>query len=136
MVSVLPMNELNRLATTAEAGGLALSDLVPVCKRYSVAPAGLLNELSIAVAEGYLGGSLTYEFCDGVMNGIINAVVDLSTNEAMPQPAFSLYQAFDDGERLRRDDPPGTDTSEKYTKPMVVKIMRALKASSQDGGQI
>ncbi|MNI99887.1 hypothetical protein D3C73_1590840 [compost metagenome] len=74
-----------------------------------------------------MDGSLTYEFCDDVMNGIINAVVEVSMTEDMPQPAFSLYQAFDQGEWLRSDDPPGTDTGEKYTKPVVVKIMQTLK---------
>ncbi|MDB6444840.1 hypothetical protein SAMN03159507_01282 [Pseudomonas sp. NFACC32-1] len=133
MISVLPMNELNRLAVTAEAEGLALSEIVPICERYCVAPTDVLNELSIAVAECYLDGSLTYAFCDGVMNGIINAIVDLSVTGVMPQPAFSLYQAFDEGEWLRSEDPPGTDAGAKYTKPVVVEIMRVLKASSEVG---
>ncbi|RMT49178.1 hypothetical protein ALP46_200252 [Pseudomonas amygdali pv. myricae] len=38
------------------------------------------------------------------MNGIISAVVEVSDTEEMPQPAFSLYQAFDQGEWFRNDD--------------------------------
>jgi hypothetical protein len=91
----------------------------------------VLNELSVLVAEGYLQGSLLYEFCDGVMNGIINAVVEVGMNNDMPQPAFSLYQAFDQGEWIRSNDPPGTDPSEKYTKPVVEKTMRTLGHSLQ-----
>jgi DNA-binding Xre family transcriptional regulator len=127
MIRVLPQNELNELSETAETDGLTLSDLLPICERFSVAPKDVLNELSIVVAEGYLDGSLTYEFCDGVMNGIINAVVEVSVTDDMPQPAFSLYQAFDQGEWFRSDDPPVTDTGGKYTKPVVVEIMRTLK---------
>jgi hypothetical protein len=128
MIRVLPNNELHELSTAAHTDGLSLRDLVPICERFGVAPKDILNELAIAIAQGYLEGSLTYMFCDSVMNGIINAVVDVSMTEDMPQPAFSLYQAFDDGEWLRSDDPPGTDAGEKYTKPAVVEIMRDLKS--------
>lgn len=111
----------------AATDGLTLSDLVPFCERFGVVPQDVLNELSVAVAEGYLQGSLLYDFCDGVMNGIINAVVEVSMANDMPQPAFSLYQAFDQGEWFRSDDPPETDPSEKYTKPVVEEIMRTLR---------
>lgn len=127
MIRGLLKNELDELSAKAETDDLTLNDLAPICERFCVAPKDVLNELSIAVAEGYLDGSLTYEFCDGVMNGIINAVVEVSVTEDMPQPAYSLYHAFDQGEWVRSDDPPETDTGGKYTKPVVVEIVRALK---------
>lgn len=126
MIMVLPKIELKELSVKAESDGLTLSDLVAICERFDVAPHDVLNELSVAVAEGYLQGSLLYDYCDGVMNGIINAVVELGMTNDMPQPAFSLYQAFDQGEWFRSNDPPETDTSEKYTKPVVEEIMRTL----------
>ena len=79
----------------AEADGLTLSDLVPICERFGVEPQDGLNELYAAIAEGYLQRSLLFDFCDGVMSGIINTVVEVGTTNDMPQPAFSLYQAFD-----------------------------------------
>lgn len=88
---------------------------------------GLSNELSVAVAEGYLQGYLLYDFCDGVMSGIINAVVELGMTNDMPQPAFSLYQAFDKGEWFRSNGPLETDPSDEYTKPVVEQIMRPLR---------
>lgn len=127
MTSVLPKNEIIQLTTTAETEGLTLSDLAPLCETFSIAPSDVLNELAIAVSVGYLDGTLSYEFCDDVMNGIIHAVVDASITEEMPQPAFSLWQAFDQGEWFRGDDLPDTDTGEKYTKPAVVEIMRMLR---------
>ncbi|MFJ3375799.1 hypothetical protein ACIPLA_12895 [Pseudomonas sp. NPDC086112] len=127
MIRVLPKNELKELSVKAEAYGLTLSDLASTCDKFGIAPQDVLNELSVAVAEGYLQGSLIYDFCDGVMNGIINAVVEVGMTEDMPQPAFSLYQAFDQGEWIRSNDPPETDPSEKYTKPVVQEIMRALR---------
>ncbi|WP_434604382.1 hypothetical protein J3P91_11940 [Pseudomonas sp. Z4-7] len=127
MIMVLPKIELKELSVKAEADGLTLSDLVPICERFAVAPHDVLNELSVAVAEGYLQGSLLYDFCNGVMNGIINAVVEVGMTNDMPQPAFSLYQAFDQGEWFRSNDPPETDPGEKYTKPVVEEIMRTLR---------
>ncbi|WP_460124639.1 hypothetical protein [Pseudomonas sp. S2_C03] len=127
MIGVLPKSEINELLAMAQADGLTLTDLARICQAFNIAPKQVLNELSVAVAGGYLDGSLAYEFCDDVMNGIINAVVEVSMTEDIPQPAFLLYQAFDQGEWLRSDDPLGTDTGENYTKPLVVKIMQTLK---------
>ncbi|MDY0835527.1 hypothetical protein [Pseudomonas sp. SED1] len=126
MLMVLPKIELKELSVKAEADGLTLSDLVPICERFGVAPHDVLNEMSVVVAEGYIQGSLLYEFCNGVMNGIINTVVEVGMTNDMPQPALLLYQAFDQGEWFRSNDPPGTDPSEKYTKPVVEEIMRTL----------
>jgi hypothetical protein len=93
MIMVLSKVELKELSVKAEAEGLTLSDLVPICERFGATPHDVLNELSVAVAEGYLQGSLPYDFCDRVMNGIINAVVEAGMTNDTPQPAFSLYQA-------------------------------------------
>lgn len=122
----LPEDELNRLLMEAKANGLTLDDLAATCEELGMAPQDLLNALSIAIAQCYLAGSLPYAFCDGVMNGIIGAIIDVGMTNDMPQPAFSLYQAFDQGEWVRRNDPPDTDPSEKYVKPLVLQIVRDL----------
>lgn len=130
MIMVLPKIELKILSVKAVADGLTLSDLVPICERFGIEPHEVLNELAVAIAEDYLQGSLLYDFCDGVMNGIINAMVEVGMTNDMPQPAFSLYQAFDQGEWFRSKDPAETDPSEKYTKPIVEEIMRTLRETS------
>ncbi|BBP65212.1 hypothetical protein PHLH5_27530 [Pseudomonas sp. Cab53] len=127
MIRMLPKNELEKLSMKAGAEGLTLSDIAATFEEFDVTPQDVLNELSVAVAEGYLQGSLIYDFCDDVMNGIVNAVVEVGMTNEMPQPAFSLYQAFDQGEWIRSSDPPETDPSEKNTKPLVREILRALR---------
>ncbi|WP_426234673.1 hypothetical protein [Pseudomonas sp. TWP3-2] len=124
---ILPKHELSELLVNAESHGLALSDLAGTCDKLRIAPTDLLNELSVAVAHGYLQRALSYDFCDAVMNGIIGAVVEVGMTDDMPQPAFALYQAFDQGEWIRRYDPPETNPAEKYTRPMVEQIMRKLR---------
>lgn len=129
MSRLLPRDKLEELTVQADAESLMLSDLAATREKFSVTPQDVLNELSLLIAEDYLLGTLTYEFCDSVMNGIINAIVEVAMTNAMPQPAFSLYQAFDAGEWIRSDDPPGTDPSEKYTRPAVQEILRTYRES-------
>ena len=124
MNKVLPNSDLQALCVEAEAKGVALSDLESICSEFGVSPETVLNELSITVAEAYLSENLSYEFCDGVMNGIANAIFDLGVAGELPQPAFALYQAFDLGEWVRSSDSPDTDPGEKYTTPTVLEILR------------
>jgi hypothetical protein len=127
MNKVLPNSDLQAFCVEAEAKGVALSDLESICSEFGVSPETVLNELSLAVAEGYLSGTLSYEFCDGVMNGIVNANVDLGMAGELPQPAFALYQAFDLGEWVRSRDSPDANPGEKYTAPTVEQILRSLQ---------
>ncbi|SDT32400.1 hypothetical protein SAMN05216598_5042 [Pseudomonas asplenii] len=127
MTRTLPKTELKALLVEADANGLAPDDLGATCEQFGITPKDVLNELAIAVAEGYLDETFTYGFCDSVMNGIINAVMDLGMTDDMPQPAFSLYQAFDQGEWIRRGDSPDSDPSEKYTRPAVQEILRTIR---------
>ncbi len=127
MNKVLPNSDLQALCVEAEAKGVALSDLESICSEFGVSPETVLNGLSLTVAESYLSGTLSYEFCDGVMNGIANAIVDLGMAGEFPQPAFALYQAFDLGEWGRSSDSPEVDPGEKYTAPTVLEILRDLE---------
>ncbi|QJP08622.1 hypothetical protein [Pseudomonas multiresinivorans] len=127
MPKFLPKGELQALSLKAEGDGLTLNDLSTIGDKFGAAPQDLLNELSVWVAENYLQGSLDFDFCDSVMNGIINAVVEVGMTSELPQPAFSLYQAFDQGEWIRNSDSPEIDPSEKYTRPMILEILRVLK---------
>ncbi|MFS2124633.1 hypothetical protein [Pseudomonas sp. Pseusp97] len=120
-------SELQALSLKAEEDGLTLNDLSTICEESGAAPQDLLNELSVWVAENYLRETLDFDFCDGVMNGIFNALVEVGMTSELPQPAFSLYQAFDQGEWIRSSDSPEIDPGEKYTRPIVLEIMRALK---------
>lgn len=125
MTQKLSEHELKTLLIAAEEHGLALSDLEQTGLQFGMSSSDILNELALAVGEGYLSHALTYEFCDGVINGIASAIFEVGMVTEFPQPAFALYQAFDQGEWGRSNDPPGTDPAETYTRPMVVKILNS-----------
>ncbi|NVZ50736.1 hypothetical protein HX792_10350 [Pseudomonas sp. B6002] len=127
MIKVLPVSELQALCVEAERNGIALSDLDSIRSKFGVSPEAILNEVALTVAQGYATGALSYEFCDDVMNGIANAIVDLGRVGELPQPAFSLYQAFDEGEWHRNSDSPEDDPGEKYTRPLVLEILSDLE---------
>lgn len=130
--TTLPITDLYALWEEAQKNGIVLKDLEPICNRFKMLPAEVLNELALRLAERYLAGALTYEFCDEVLNGIANAIFDLALITEFPQPAYALYLAFDNGEWARRDDPHGTLPSEKYTTPMVTTILRDHRSQDVD----
>ncbi len=132
MTQELSDRELKTLLIAAEEHGLELSDLEQIRLQSGMNSADILNKLALTVAEGYLSHALTYEFCDGVMNGIANAIFEVGVVTDLPQPAFSLYQAFDQGEWVRSNDPPDTDPGEKYTRPVVMQIMSSLEVNKKE----
>lgn len=84
----------------------------------------LLNELSIILAKQFIDGVLSFEFCDEVMNGLMSVIVELALEAPTPEPALSIYQAFDTGEYLHLDDAPDIVPWEKYTLPALLEILR------------
>ncbi|MDB5979106.1 MAG: hypothetical protein JWQ69_121 [Pseudomonas sp.] len=129
MSNVLHEDDLQALMAQAHTDGLELSDLKAICLVRGIDSRQVLNELAINVAKGFLSGSLTYDFCDCVMNGIFIAITDLSMSADIPQPAFSIYLAFDEGEWRRAGDSTDICPWEKYTRPRVEAILRGLNLS-------
>ncbi|NWA28541.1 hypothetical protein HX866_26990 [Pseudomonas gingeri] len=120
-------NDLHVFLAEAEQNGLVLADVEAACLTLGVGSSVLLSRLSVEVAEGFLSGTLAFETCSSIMNGIANAIFDLGMTGEFPQPALSLYQAFDQGEWGRIDDPETSRPSEQYTRPRVVEILRGLQ---------
>ncbi|WP_313465139.1 hypothetical protein [Pseudomonas nitroreducens] len=116
--------EFHALWRKAAEIGIARSDLEPYCGQTGLPVADLLNELSVVLAKHFIDGALSFEFCDSVMNGFLDLIVELALEGPTPQPAFSIYQAFDEGESLRRDDVTEIVPWEKYTRPALLEILR------------
>lgn len=102
-------------------------DVHVICERLQVDARSLLNQISIAAAQSFISNARDFEFCDDVMNSLFSAIVDLSMHEPMPEPAFSIYLAFDAGEYRRSGDPSDVYPWEKYTRPEVERILQALR---------
>lgn len=90
----------------------------------------LCNQIANNLAKNYLLGKLDFYFCDQVMNRIDTFIIDALSEEIIdtfPEPAYSIYIAFDQGEYYHKDDDRSIDPAEKYTKPMLSEIIGIKK---------
>lgn len=93
------------------------TELSVMCEHLQIDSRDLLNQLAISVARLFITGARDFHYCDEVMNIVISDIVDLSMHADMPQPAFSIYQAFDAGEYWHSGDDRYVFPWEKWTRP-------------------
>ncbi|WP_426619791.1 hypothetical protein ACP3TY_09320 [Pseudomonas rustica] len=93
------------------------TELSVMCEHLQIDSRDLLNQLAISVARLFITGARDFHYCDEVMNIVISDIVDLSLHADMPQPAFSIYQAFDAGEYWHSGDDRNVFPWEKWTRP-------------------
>ncbi|CAI8943428.1 MULTISPECIES: hypothetical protein [Pseudomonas] len=96
-----------------------------ICVRLQIDVCSLLNQVAIAVAEGFISNTQDFEFCDEIMNALFVAIVDVSMHAPMPEPAFSIYRAFDTGEYTHSGDSTDVCPWEKYTRPEIERILHS-----------
>ena len=91
---------------------------------HSLSVAELQNILSLEVARHFLAGEMAYEDADEIANVVYAVMVEDAVAHgdgfAFPEPAFSIYEAFDAGEWDRGD---GADPVERYTRPALREIL-------------
>lgn len=126
MIKASPHTEIEALLSKAQATGLELTDLSVYCRGLGLRPAELLNALSIEVARRYVLDEMPYEAGDDIMNGLSTAILDVGMDEAIPQPAFNIYLAFDEDEYRKLGDSGRMALSERYTRPRLLEILRGF----------
>ncbi len=104
----------------------AMHDLSSICQRLQITSRDLLNEVAIAMARQFLAGTRDFHACDEVMNILSRDIVDLGMHEDMPEPAFSIYRAFDAGEHWHTGDTRDVSPWERWTRPELERILHAL----------
>jgi hypothetical protein len=109
----------------------AHSEILRFCELRSLSPESFCNEFSIVVAKGFADGTFSYEYCDLAMNylwGFINSPPVFGSDKNIPQPAFTIFDAFDAGEYIHAGDSHDVDSVEKYTRPLIDQILREINA--------
>ena len=97
-----------------------------------LATRSLLDAIARYVAHEYASGRLPFQVADELVNELWEYAVakDPITGEGwIPDYFDSVYVAFDSGEYLRADDPPGTDPAEKYTRTAIAAIIAREEAA-------
>jgi len=86
-----------------------------------------LNNLALDIARRYTAGSLGFLECDRLMNSLNGWSVSVR-DRVLPEPADSIYLAFDAGEYRHQGDSDETDSEAKYTRPMIEEVLKATNA--------
>lgn len=107
------------------------------CQKEGVSLDDLYNRVAVTIARRFHDGMMSYEDADAAMNRIWGMVIEdtvrFGDGFELPEPAFSVYEAFDAGEYDHGD---GADPVEKYTRPLVAKIIGdASHGHAADGAQ-
>ena len=83
----------------------------------------LYDQIALHLALAFNESTLTFEFCDAVMNGIHGIITN--ADELRPELFWKVYLAFEEGEYYhgnnREEDP-----VERYTRPMISQVLREL----------
>ncbi|MFT0869602.1 hypothetical protein [Pseudomonas sp. CAM1A] len=129
MIKALPDTKIETLLSTAQRAELKLTDLLSYSRQLGLRPAELLNTLSIEAARRFILGEMSFEMGDDIMNGLFTVILDLGMDEQMPQPAFNIYLAFDEGEYQHSGDSEHIKPSECYTRLQLLELLRELPDS-------
>lgn len=93
------------------------------------------NDFALFIAKGFQSYQFDYELCDEILNSLFVFMSDYLLMdheslddfpyklETLPEPAFSIFQAFDEGEYFRKNDLPHVSPPEKYVRPQVIEIL-------------
>ncbi|MCB9879082.1 MAG: hypothetical protein H6835_15915 [Planctomycetes bacterium] len=81
----------------------------------------LQNEIAVRLARCCLAGELTFEAADAAANALYSWMLDDCVERGFPEPAFSIFTAFDAGEFVR--DPADGDPVERFTRPALRRIL-------------
>lgn len=103
------------------------SDVLRWASLNLAAVAPIYEAIAAYVARGYNAGELSFDFCDGIVNGLYDAFLELRLKQ-MPPLYYDVFLAFDEGEYPHRGDEPGVDPIRKYTNPRIAELVAGLRS--------
>jgi len=118
------MADLEQLIHRAIEGSLGREQIDSTCVSMQLPPNDLYNELALVIARRFISGDMGFEDADLAINSIWSLMI-MSTdrNSDLADPAYSIYQAFDEGEYDHGD---GEDPIEKFTKPRITELLSEI----------
>lgn len=120
------------IEAAVQKGGRPMhQEILSYCEAAAISPDAFCNRFSILIARGFHVGKFDYRFCDQAMNhlwGFITTPPVFGPDKDIPEPALSIYEAFDAGEFHHQGDSADIDPVEQYTRPMIAAIVDTLGA--------
>jgi hypothetical protein len=84
------------------------------------------------VARRFEAGQISFDAANSAMNGLYTYCYHLK-DRGMPDPAWAVRDAFEQGEFVHDGDPSDVDPVEKYVLPKI-RLLLQNKAKQGDGG--
>lgn len=106
----------------------SIMEILSYCNAEQVSHESFFNYFSLELARGFHEQRYAYDDCDALMNqvfGMMTTTLFFGADINTPEPAFSIFLAFDSGEYHRPHDLSHENPVEKYTRPRVAKILKA-----------
>jgi hypothetical protein len=111
-----------------KAGPLAAEDVALILLNPAEFPAQLIEELSLKTALLYWYGKIEFIDGDWIMNNLFGFWSNgLPGNPDFPKAAWDCFSAFDEGEFYHTEDDRNVDPEEKYTRPLLEKLLQSNK---------
>lgn len=112
------MAAIEVLANKSSAGELTTAQVDEYAYAQGQTTGEVYDALAFYLAVRFAADVLPFEFCDSAMNFIVGL-----TRYDVPQFAWSVYSAFDEGEFHHAEDGRDEDPVEKYTRPWINTIL-------------
>lgn len=111
------------LIQQAIKGEINLDDARAYCEMKNIQLSDLWNIMSLQIAREFHNGNLSYKDSDVAANSIWVKMLPDEPEDGfiLPEPAYSIFSAFDQGEFDHGD---GSNPVETITKPEIEKILK------------
>ena len=86
-----------------------------------------LGLVALDVARRYMAGALALGVCDAIMNAVFAYATGVLRR--FPEPMYSVFLAFDEGEYHHSGDHAGIIPEQKYTRSQLAEILRGEDAA-------
>jgi hypothetical protein len=108
----------------AMSGDCDLTIVQQSAKKTKCTVSDVFNIVALKIASEFQCGKLNFEDADFAINDLWSVMVDYTFtgefDKKLPEPAYSIYDAFDQGEYDHKD---GKDPVEHHTKRLLLEII-------------
>jgi len=108
------------------ASSLSLSEIIKIIEGSQIPAIDFCNSMALFIAEHFIENPDSFKECNLVLNNLFQFMAsnDEIQSVIFPEPASSVYTAFDEGEYNHENDSNNVDPVLKYTVPMINEVLK------------
>jgi hypothetical protein len=114
------IDELFKVSTSRQP---TWEEIAACCASLGDDTEGALNSIALSLAERYDLAQMDFATADVVANALHSWCL-LTRDRVLPDPAYQVFLAFDEGEYHHASDSRDVDPEVKYTRPMIKDVLR------------